>query len=82
MINIKGGFDSKPSKGGIFSFYMKEILNPFTTKMTASFKIMIFDAGNGKMYINAHDYTVQACPSLFSYAYAESTSSVVSVSSR
>ena len=31
LINVSGGFDSKTSMGGTFSFFMQEIQNPYTT---------------------------------------------------
>lgn len=39
VVKVAGGFDSKTSTGGKLSFFMKEILNPFTTKQTSGFMI-------------------------------------------
>lgn len=50
LINVSGGFDSKTSMGGTFSFYMQEIQNPFTTQETGKFGLEIFDANGGLQY--------------------------------
>lgn len=39
VIKVSGGFDSKTSTGGKLSFFMQEILNPFTTMETGKFMI-------------------------------------------
>jgi hypothetical protein len=40
---VKGGFDSAQFERGKFSFFLKEILNPFSTKETGSFKMEVID---------------------------------------
>lgn len=81
LIKIDGGFDSKTSMGGKFSFYMQEILNPFTTLETGNFKMDIYDEKEGLQYTYQGNYTQKASPSKFSYAFAESSSTVVGASS-
>ena len=81
LIKIYGGFDSKTSMGGKFSFYMQEILNPFTTLETGNFKMDIYDEKEGLQYNYQGNYTQKVSPSQFSYAFAESSSAVVGASS-
>ena len=50
LVKVAGGFDSKTSTGGQLSFFMQEILNPFTTKETGNFNIEIFDSVGGLQY--------------------------------
>lgn len=50
IIKIDGGFDSKTSMGGKFSFFMQEIQNPFTTLETDNFKMDIYDEKEGLQY--------------------------------
>lgn len=81
LVKIDGGFDSKTSMGGEFSFFMQEILNPFTTKETADFEMTIYDEDGGLQYLYQGSYRQQAKASQFSYAFAESSSTVVGESS-
>ena len=81
LIKVAGGFDSKTSAGGKLSFFMQDILNPFTTKKTSAFNIEIYDSVGGLQYNYQKSYTTTVKPSAFSYAYAESQNNVVGVSS-
>jgi len=81
LLKIMGGFDSKTSNGKNLSFYLQDIMNPLTTKETGSFRLQIYDATGGMQYNYEEEYSLAVEPSLFSFAFAESQSTVVGVSS-
>ena len=47
---VSGGFDSKQFTESHFSFSIKEVTNPYTTKVTDGFEIGITDKYGGLMY--------------------------------
>ena len=87
-LRAKNGFDSATSEDGEeFSFFISEIMNPFTTAPTASFGFEIYDnvggvdGQGGLQYYFTEDLTLSMAPSVFSFAYVESHSNVNGVSS-
>lgn len=81
VIRVTGGFDSKVSKTGKFSFYLQDIQNPLTTQETGSFGLSVLDGTGGLQYYFEQSFTLTIDASPFSYAFVESQSDVVGASS-
>ena len=68
---VSGGFGSKQFTDSHFSFSIKELTNPSTTKVTDGFEMGITDKYGGLMYTSKNQPTIQCEASDFAYIHVE-----------